>query len=247
MFEANRMKRLPPYLFTIVDNLKAEVKKNGVDVIDLSMGNPDMPTPPHVIKALCDSAHDKETHRYSKRDGVCERELRQAIADWYKQRFDVDLNPDNEVLPLIGSKEGIAHLSTAFLNPDDIALVPSPAYPVHFNGVIMAGGILYSLPLTKENNFLPNLEIIPQDVLNRSKLMFLSYPHNPTAAVADGAFFKKIVKWGENKNIIIAHDAAYTDIVYGDYKAPSFLQTKGAKDIGIEFHTLSKPLQLFLL
>jgi LL-diaminopimelate aminotransferase len=240
MKEANRMKRLPPYLFTIVDNLKKQVRAEGKDVIDLSMGNPDMPTPLHIVEKLCEAAHEKVNHRYSKRDDECERSLRKAICIWYKNRFDVDLDPETEVVPLIGSKEGIAHLSTAFLNPDDIALVPSPAYPVHFNGVIMAGGILYNLPLLRENDYLPILDTIPAEVLSRSKLMFLSYPHNPTAAVADRSFYEKIVKWIRGKDIILASDAAYSDITYDGHEPTSILQIEGAKDVAIEFHTLSK-------
>lgn len=240
MNEANRMKRLPPYLFTIVDQLKKKVRATGKDVIDLSMGNPDLPTPPHIVDELCRAAKEPTNHRYSKRDDVCEVSLRQAICDWYKSRFDVDLDPETEVVPLIGSKEGIAHLSTAFLNPDDIALVPSPAYPVHFNGVIMAGGILYNLPLLKENNYLPDLKSIPADVLNRSKLMFLSYPHNPTSAIADRSFYQDVVDWIRGKNIILASDAAYSDIAYNGHKPTSVLQIEGAKDVAIEFHTLSK-------
>lgn len=240
MEEGNRMKRLPPYLFTIVDRLKKKVKAEGKDVIDLSMGNPDLPTPPHIVDELCAAAHATANHRYSKKDEPCEVELREAICYWYKERFDVELDPETEVVPLIGSKEGIAHLSTAFLNPDDIALVPSPAYPVHFNGVIMAGGILYNLPLLRENNFLPDLNAIPVDVLNRSKLMFLSYPHNPTAAVAERGFYEEVVEWIRGKNIILASDAAYSDIVYDGQQPTSILQIDGARDVGIEFHTLSK-------
>jgi LL-diaminopimelate aminotransferase len=194
----------------------------------------------HIVEKLCEAAHEKVNHRYSKRDDECERSLRKAICIWYKNRFDVDLDPETEVVPLIGSKEGIAHLSTAFLNPDDIALVPSPAYPVHFNGVIMAGGILYNLPLLRENDYLPILDTIPAEVLSRSKLMFLSYPHNPTAAVADRSFYEKIVKWIRGKDIILASDAAYSDITYDGHEPTSILQIEGAKDVAIEFHTLSK-------
>lgn len=240
MEEANRMKRLPPYLFTIVDQLKKKVRATGMDVIDLSMGNPDMPTPHHIVDVMVDAVQEPETHRYSKKDDPCETTLREAIAQWYKQRFDVDLDPSTEVVPLIGSKEGIAHLSTAFLNPDDIALVPSPAYPVHFNGVIMAGGILYNVPLLRENDYLPVLEDIPADVLSRTKLMFISYPHNPTSAIAERPFYEKLAKWLRGKNIILASDAAYSDIVYDGHVPTSMLQIEGARDFSIEFHTLSK-------
>jgi alanine-synthesizing transaminase len=239
--EANRLKRLPPYLFTIIDELKRKVRERGADLIDLGMGNPDLLTPPHVAEALTKATQDDpEYHRYSKRDGDVERRFRQAIADWYFDRFGVILNPDTEVLPLIGSKEGIAHLSLAFLNNDDIALVPSPAYPVHFNGVIMAGGILYNLPLKPEHDYLPDLEGLDSHVVSRSKMMFMSYPHNPTTAVADLDFYEKVARWAREHNILVGSDNAYSDIVYDGFKAPSFLQTKCGRDVGVEFHTLSK-------
>ncbi len=240
MHEANRLKRLPPYLFTVIDQLKAKVRQGGVDVIDLGMGSPDQPCPKHVIDELCKAAWVDGNQRYSRVDGEIEKKLRKTIAEWYKRRFDVDLDPDEEVLPLIGSKEGIAHLSLAFLNNDDIALVPNPAYPVHFNGVIMAGGILYNIPITEEAGFKPKLESLTPEVVKMAKLLFLSYPHNPTTAVADINFFEGVVKWAKGKDIIVGHDLAYSDIVFGDYKAPSLLQIKNAKDVGIEFHTLSK-------
>ncbi len=240
MQEANRLKRLPLYLFTILDELKKRARERGVDVIDLGMGSPDQPAPAHVIEKLCEAAHVTENHRYSRADGDVEKRLREAIARWYFKRFSVELDPQTEVLPLIGSKEGIAHLSLAFLNNDDIALVPNPAYPVHFNGVIMAGGILYNIPIVQEKDFLPDLESVPKEVVKMAKLMFLSYPHNPTGAVCDREFFEHVVKWAQGKNIIVAHDLTYSDIVFDGYKAPSFLQVKGARSFGIEFHTLSK-------
>lgn len=239
--EANRLKRLPPYLFTIIDDLKRKVRERGADLVDLGMGNPDLLTPPHVAEALARATQDDpEYHRYSKRDGEVERRFRQAIADWYLERFNVTLDPETEVLPLIGSKEGIAHLSLAFLNNDDIALVPSPAYPVHFNGVIMAGGILYNLPLKPENDYLPDIEGLDSHVISRSKMMFLSYPHNPTTAVADLDFYEKVARWARKHHILVGSDNAYSDIVYGDFKAPSFLQATCGRDVGVEFHTLSK-------
>lgn len=240
MHEANRMKRLPLYLFTILDELKVKAKAKGLDVIDLGMGSPDQPTPKHIIEELCKQAHFTENHRYSRSSGDVEIKLKKAIADWYKERFNVTLDPYSEVLPLIGSKEGIANLSLTFLNHDDIALVPNPAYPVHFNGPIMAGGILYNIPLTKENGFKPNLKELNREITRRSKIFFISYPHNPTSAVADIGFFEEVGRWAKGKEIIIAHDLAYSDIVFDGYKAPSFLQVKGAKEVGVEFHTLSK-------
>ncbi|OIO39514.1 MAG: hypothetical protein AUJ71_00560 [Candidatus Omnitrophica bacterium CG1_02_49_16] len=240
MQEANRLKRLPLYLFTIIDDLKRRAKEKGMDVIDFGMGSPDQPTPRHVVDKLCEAAQLTENHRYSRFDGDVEKRLRQAIANWYHRHFGVKLDPNTEVLPLIGSKEGIAHLSLAYLNNDDIALVPNPAYPVHFNGVIMAGGILYNIPILAEKGFLPDVYAIPKEIVKMAKLMFISYPHNPTGAVCDVKFYERLVDWAKGKNIIIASDLTYSDIVYDGYKAPSFLQVKGARDFGIEFHTLSK-------
>jgi len=240
MHEANRLKRLPPYLFTIVDELATKARERGVDVIDLSMGSPDLPCPKHIVDELCKAAKEDGNQRYSRFNGDIEKKLRQTIADWYKKRFDVDLDPDTEVVPLIGSKEGIAHLSLAFLNNDDIALVPNPAYPVHFNGAIMAGGILYNMPMSAENGFRPRFDQLSPEVVKMAKLLFLSYPHNPTAATVDIKFFEDVIKWARGKDIIVGHDLAYSEIVFDNYKAPSILQVKGAKDVAIEFHTLSK-------
>ncbi|MFC1808005.1 LL-diaminopimelate aminotransferase [Candidatus Omnitrophota bacterium] len=240
--EANRMRRLPLYLFTIIDDLKKKAQERGVDVIDLGMGNPDLPTPPHIVEELCNQVHVTENQRYSRPNGEPEAILKEAIAQWYKGRFDVDLDPQKEVLPLIGSKEGVAHLSLAFLNHDDIALVPNPAYPVHFNGVIMAGGLLYNIPMTADNDFKPDLKSLSPELVRMAKLLFISYPHNPTTAVADKAFFEEVIEWAKDKpNLIIAHDLAYSDIVYDGFKAPSILEIEGARDLNIiEFHTLSK-------
>ncbi|MBN1688505.1 MAG: aminotransferase class I/II-fold pyridoxal phosphate-dependent enzyme [Candidatus Omnitrophica bacterium] len=240
MHEANRMLRLPPYLFTVVDSLKREVRESGKEVIDFSMGNPDFDPPPHVVTEMRRALKIKHIHRYSKPDEEVEVNFRRAIGKWYQGRFGIDFDPDKEILPLIGSKEGVAHLSLAFLNNDDLALVPSPAYPVHFNGVIMAGGILYNIPLKEENGYLPDLQHIPRETTRLSKIMFLSYPHNPTAAVCDIEFFNKVVHWAKDKNMIVAHDLAYSDIVFGDKRAPSILEVKGAKKFCVEFHTLSK-------
>jgi len=240
MHEANRMKRLPLYLFTIIDRLKDEARQKGINIVDLGMGNPDQPTPKHVVDELCKQARHPENHRYPRPNEPAEMKLKEAIAGWYKDRFDVDLDPKCEVLPLIGSKEGVAHLSLAFLNHDDMALVPSPAYPVHFNGVIMAGGILYNIPMTCENNFKPDLKSISRSVVNMAKMLFLSYPHNPTTSVVDLGFYEQVARWVKDKDIVIASDLAYSDIVFDGYKAPSILQVKGIKEKVIEFHTLSK-------
>ncbi len=240
MHEANRMKRLPLYLFTIIDHLKEEARQKGIDIVDLGMGNPDQPTPKHIIDELCQQARFAENHRYPRPNEPAELKLKQVIANWYKDRFNVDLDPQTEVLPLIGSKEGVAHLSLAFLNHDEMALVPSPAYPVHFNGVIMAGGILYNIPMTEENHFRPDLKSVSRSVVNMAKMLFLSYPHNPTTSVVDLGFYEEVARWLKDKDIIVASDLAYSDIVFDGYKTPSMLQVKGIKEKVIEFHTLSK-------
>ncbi len=238
--EANRMKRLPPYLFTVVDGWKREVKAEGMDVIDFSMGNPDFDPPKHVTAAFRDALEMPEIHRYSKFDGVVETKFRKAISNWYKQRFNVDLDPDTEVLPCIGSKEGIAHLCLAYMNSDDLALVPSPAYPVHFNGVVMAGGILYNIPIKEEEGYLPDFFSLPKETTRLSKLLFVSYPHNPTAATCGLDFYEKMAKWIKDKNIIVASDLAYSDFVFDGKRTHSILEVKEARNFAIEFHTMSK-------
>lgn len=234
------MKRLPPYLFTVVDSLKLEVKSLGVDVIDFSMGNPDLDPPPHAIQALREALSFPGIHRYSKSDLEIERNFRKAITQWYYEKFRVSLNPETEVVPCIGSKEGIAHLALAFMNNDDLALIPSPAYPVHFNGIIMAGGILYNIPLREEKDYLPDLFSLPKETTRLSKLLLLSYPHNPTGATCDLEFYEKVIHWARDKQIIIASDLAYSDFVFRGKRAYSILEAKGAMKHAIEFHTFSK-------
>jgi alanine-synthesizing transaminase len=238
--EANRLKRLPLYLFAILDELKLQAQQRGVEVIDLGMGNPDLPPPKHVVEDLARQVRRPENHRYSRKDGDVERRLNEAIASWYRRKFHVTLDPRGEVLPLIGSKEGISHLSLAFLNHDDLALAPNPTYPVHFNGVILAGGILYSMPIRPEHHYLPELHAINRDVLRRAKLVFLSYPHNPTTATADLRFFREAVEWARQHRIMLVHDFAYSDFVFDGHRAPSVLEVPGAKEVAVEFHTLSK-------
>ena len=240
MKEANRLKRLPLYLFTIIDRLKDDAMRKGADIIDLGMGNPDQATPKHIVDELCKRSRAPENHRYSRSIDSSEIKLRAAIATWYRRKFGVRLDPESEVLPLIGSKEGIAHLALAFLNNDDIALVPNPAYPVHFTGVLIAGGILHNIPIYEKNGYLPDLKSLPVNIVRRSKLLFLSYPHNPTSAVASLDFFKKVTDWAKKENIIVGHDLAYSDIVFDRCMAPSILEVKGAKKTCIEFHTCSK-------
>ncbi|WP_456370180.1 LL-diaminopimelate aminotransferase [Thermodesulfatator atlanticus] len=235
---SERLAKLPPYLFVELDRMKAEVKAKGVDVIDLGVGDPDLPTPSHIVQAAIEAVKKPENHHYPSSAGMLA--FREAAANWFKNRFGVEVDPQKEVVTLIGSKEGIAHFPLAFVNPGDVVLVPTPAYPVYHIGTLFAGGDTYYLPLLPENNFLPDLESIPEDVLKRAKILWLNYPNNPTAAVADKAFFEKVIEFGQKNNIIIAHDAAYTELFYDDYTPPSILEVKGAKEVAIEFHSLSK-------
>ena len=235
---AERLKRLPPYLFKAIDQKKAEVRARGVDIIDLGVGDPDIPTPPHIVEELKRAAEDPANHKYPSYSGMAE--YRETVANWYKRRFQVDLDPDKEVVSLIGSKEGIAHFPLAFVNPGEVVLIPSPAYPVYGISTIFAHGEPYPMPLTEANNFLPDLDSIPTEVLNKAKVMFLNYPNNPTSATADRGFFEKVVAFAKKHQIIVCHDAAYTEMSFDDYRPPSFLETDGAKDVGIEFHSLSK-------
>ena len=237
-----RIMKLPPYVFTMINKLKREARARGMDIIDMGMGSPDLLVPEPVREELSRAIHIKHINRYPAGDGAIE--FKRAVAYWYGKRFNVDLNPATEVLALIGSKEGIANLSSAFLNRDDYALVPSPTYPIFFNSVIIFGGTLYNLPLLPENNYLPDLTNIEPGVLRRSKLMFLSYPHNPTTVCVDVDHFKDIVAFGKEHRVIISHDAAYSEICFDGYRAPSFLEAHGAKDIGIEFHSLSKTFSM---
>lgn len=235
---SEKLKNLPPYLFTELDRLKKEAVDKGKDIIDFGIGDPDTPTPEYIIKGLNRAVADPKTHKYPGNFGL--KELRLAIAKWYKERFNVNLNPDTEILPLIGSKEGISHIPLAFLNTGDIALVPDPCYPPYKSGTILAGGVPYLMPLLKENDFLPSLKDIDYQVCRRAKIMFLNYPNNPTSATAERNFFEEAVGFARDNNIIICHDAAYSEIAFDDYQPVSFLETEGAKEMGIEFHSLSK-------
>jgi LL-diaminopimelate aminotransferase len=235
---ADRLKNLPPYLFAELDRLKKEALSKGKDLIDFGVGDPDTPTPTHIIERLYEAAKDPKNHKYATNLGL--DELRQAITKWYNNRFGVKLDPQTEVLPLIGSKEGISHIPLAFLNPGDVALVPDPCYPPYKSGTILAGGVPYLMPLLKENNFLPVFKDIDYQVARRAKLMFINYPNNPTTATANKEFFEETVKFAETNNIIVCHDAAYSEITFNNYKPMSFLEIEGAKEVGIEFHSLSK-------
>lgn len=235
---SQRLKSLPPYLFAEIDRMKKEAIVNGRDIIDLGVGDPDMPTPIHIIESLYESAQDPANHRYALNYGM--PQFRKEIADWYMKRFQVKLDPDAEILPLIGSKEGIAHIPLAFINPGDEAIIPDPCYPPYKSGTIFAGGVCHTVPMLESNGFLPDLDKIDYQVAKRAKLIFLNYPNNPTAAIADEEFFKKVVDFATENNIIVCHDAAYSEIYFDGYKPLSFLRIDGAKEIGVEFHSLSK-------
>jgi len=236
--KADRLKRLPPYLFAEIDRLKAELVAKGVDVINLGVGDPDLPTPPHIIRELEVAAHDPANHQYPSYSGM--NDFRLSVARWYGRRFGVELEPLKEVLTLIGSKEGIAHFPLAFINPGDLALVPSPAYPVYSVATMFAGGESYFMPLVRENRFLPDLKAIPSDVARKAKVMFINYPNNPTGATAERGFYEEVVAFAREYDILVCHDAAYTEMGFGGYCPMSFLEVPGAKEVGIEFHSLSK-------
>lgn len=239
---ANRIEQLPPYLFAEIDLKMDELKSRGVDVIDLGIGDPDIPTPSNIINALKAAADDPENHRYPSYVGMLS--FREAVSGWYRKRFGVSLEAQSEVLTLIGSKEGIAHAPLAFIDPGDIVLVPNPGYPVYRVATTFAGGVPYDMPLLKENDFLPDLDSIPENVLRQAKMMFLNYPNNPTTAVTDEDFFEKVVDFASKNDILVCHDAAYTEIAFDDLKPPSFLQVDGAQEVGIEFHSLSKTFNM---
>ncbi len=238
MEEAERIKALPPYLFARIDEKIEAAKAKGVDVISLGIGDPDRPTPEHIIKKLAEEAHNPANHRYPSYVGM--PVYRQAVSTYYQRRFNVELDPKKEVVALIGSKEGIAHVTWCYLNPGDIALVPDPGYPVYNVGVMLTGAESYRMPILEENGFLPDFDIIPPDVAKRAKLMFLNYPNNPTGGIADAAFYTKAIAFAKKYDIIICHDAAYQEIYFDGYKPISFLEVEGAGDVGIEFGSLSK-------
>jgi LL-diaminopimelate aminotransferase len=238
MEAAKTIQNLPPYLFARIEKLIAEAKAQGKDVISLGIGDPDRPTPPHIIAKLIEEAQNPVNHQYPSSVGMLE--YRQAVAEWYQSRFGVELNPKNEVVSLLGSKEGIAHISFCYLNPGDLCLVPDPGYPVYAIGALLANATSYPMPLLPENNYLPDLKAIPEDIARTAKMMFLNYPNNPVGATATLEFFQEVVAFARKYDILVCHDAAYTE-VYFDGKAPlSFLQAEGAKEVGIEFHSVSK-------
>jgi len=238
MHFATRLDKLPPYLFVDINMRIAELRARGADIISFAIGDPDLPTPSHIIEYICQAAHDPVNHRYPETNGL--PELRQAIAEWYDRRFGVMLNPDKEVLPLIGSKEGIGHMALCFIEPGDIALVTDPSYPVYSMSTIIAGGEAYYMPLKEDNDFLPDLDIIPGEVASKAKLMWLNYPNNPTGATADLDFFEQAAHFAQEHDLAVCHDAPYTEVFFDGRKPPSFLQVPGAKEVGVEFHSLSK-------
>jgi len=235
---SDRVKNLPPYLFAAIDKMKQDALAKGIDLIDLSIGDPDIPTPKHIVDAMKKAVENSAHHRYPSYEGMLS--YRDAVAGWYKKRFNVSLNPKTEVLSLIGSKEGIGHIPLAFINPGDVVLVPSPGYPVYPVGTLFAAGESYIMPLKEENGFLPDFKIIPEGVFKKAKLMFLNYPNNPTSATAGAGFYKEAINLAKKYNIIICHDAAYSEVYYDNERPISFLEIEGAKDVGIEFHSLSK-------
>jgi LL-diaminopimelate aminotransferase len=234
---ASRIKHLPPYLFASIEKMKQKSIENGADLIDLSIGDPDIPTPSKIVNAMKKAVENPVNHRYPSYEGMLS--FREAVAKWYKKRFGAKLNPRTEVLSLIGSKEGIGHIPLAFVNSGDSVLVPSPGYPVYSTGTQFAGGKSYIMPLKEENDFLPDFDRIPQKVFLKTKLIFINYPNNPTAATAPIKFYKDVINIALKYNIIVCHDASYTEIHY-EKKPLSFMQVPGAKDVGIEFHSLSK-------
>jgi alanine-synthesizing transaminase len=236
--EFPRIQRLPPYVIGIVNELKIEARRRGEDIIDFGMGNPDMPTPPHIVDKLCEAARKETNHRYSQSKGIYK--LRLAIADWYKRNFQVELDPDSETIATIGSKEGISHLALAIMSPGDTILAPTPTYPIHTYAFILAGGDVRHVPIGDGEEFFDSLLSTFKSTWPRPKAIIINFPHNPTTAVVDLDFFEQIVDFAKEHDLIVIHDFAYGDIVFDDYKAPSFLQAKGAKDVGVEFFTLSK-------
>ncbi len=236
--EFPRIKRLPPYVFNVVGDLKVAARARGEDIIDLGMGNPDHPTPPHIVAKLVEAAQKPQNHRYSVSRGIYK--LRLAICDWYRRRFDIDLDADREAIVTIGSKEGIAHLALAMLGPDDVVLCPTPTYPIHQYSVIIAGGHLRSVPLGPGQDFFANLVEATRQSWPKPKLLILNFPHNPTTEVVDLGFFERIVDFAREHDMLVVHDLAYADLVFDGYQPPSLLQVPGAREIGVEFFTLSK-------
>ncbi len=238
MEQFHRISRLPPYVFNIVNELKAKARAAGEDIIDFGMGNPDQPTPQHIVDKLIEAVQRPDTHRYSVSKGI--PRLRKAICDWYKTRFDVDLDPESEAIVTIGSKEGLAHLALATLGPGDVVLVPNPAYPIHPYGVVIAGADVRHVPMVEGGDFFEELSKAIIDSWPKPKMLILNFPGNPTSECVELDFFEKIIAVAKEHNIWVVQDIAYADIVFDGYKAPSILQVEGAKDIAVEFFSMSK-------
>ncbi len=236
--QCSRMYRLPPYVFAQVNALKMEKRRAGEDIIDLGMGNPDLATPPHIIDKLVEAVQKPHNHRYSASRGITK--LREGIAKWYKRRYDVDIDPESEAVVTIGAKEGLSHLVLVLISPGDVVFAPNPTYPIHPYSAIIAGGDVRSIPIGTDRNFLEDLERAMKQTWPRPKLLIISYPHNPTSAVVDLDFFRKIVDFAKENSLMVIHDLAYADLTFDGYEAPSFLQVPGARDVGVEFFSMSK-------
>ncbi len=242
MQQADRIKNLPPYLFAEIDKMINKAKQEGVDVISFGVGDPDQPTPEHIVESMIEAVRDPSTHSYPSYEGLLS--YREAVADWYQKRFGVELDPEDEVVSLIGSKEGIAHFPFCYINPGDLALIPDPGYPVYKTAVLLAGGEVEMLPLKKENNYLVELDEISPANLKRAKLLYLNYPNNPTAALATREFFQRVVALAKEYDFIVAHDSAYSEVYLEEEKPLSFLEIAGAREVGIEFGSLSKSFNM---
>ncbi|MHC1743150.1 MAG: aminotransferase class I/II-fold pyridoxal phosphate-dependent enzyme [Syntrophobacteraceae bacterium] len=238
MAQCSRMYRLPPYVFAQVNALKMEKRRAGDDIIDLGMGNPDLPAPKHIIDKLVEAARKPHNHRYSASRGITK--LREGISNWYKRRYDVDIDPESEAVVTIGAKEGLSHLVLVLISPGDVVFAPNPTYPIHPYSAIIAGGDVRSIPIGADRNFLEDLQLAMKQTWPKPKLMVISFPHNPTTTVVDLDFFRKIVDFAKENGIIVIHDLAYADLTFDGYQAPSFLQVPGAKDVGVEFFSMSK-------
>jgi LL-diaminopimelate aminotransferase len=242
MEPARRIRNLTSAIFSELDDLGRELRAGGVDIINLSVGSPDLPPAPHIKQALAAALDEPGIYRYALTEGL--PEFKQAVADWYRSRFGVDLDPEREVLSLMGSQDGLAHLYLALVNPGDTVLVPDPGYPIYRAGAVLAEGEIFPLPLLPENSFLPDLQAIPADVARRARVMLLNYPNNPVAATADLEFFRAVVGFAREYRIVVVHDIAYSELAYDGYQPPSFLQAPGAKEVGVELHSVSKSYNL---
>jgi alanine-synthesizing transaminase len=242
MYSFPRIDRLPPYVFATVDELKMEARRKGEDIIDLGMGNPDLPTPKHIVEKMIEAVQKPKNHRYSASRGITK--LRHAISDWYRNHFEVEIDPEEEAIVTIGAKEGIAHLVLAIISPGDVVFAPNPTYPIHPYSVIIAGGDLRGIPIGADRDFFDDLLTATKQTWPRPRILIISYPHNPTTNVVDIAFFEKIVDFCREHQMIVIHDFAYADLVFDGYRPPSFLQVPGAKEIGVEFYSLTKTFSM---